>query len=350
MMSKYVLVLLLAVSFILPAQERDYYHEETPEAFKERIAWFKEAKFGMFIHFGLYSQLGGEWKGKDIWGDAEWIQAHADIPAQEYAMLTHTFNPKNFNADEIAKLAKDSGMKYLVVTSKHHEGFALYDSKYTNFDVANTPFKGRDILKELKEACDKNGIKFGTYYSILDWHHISQERNIDGDSVQQRWKFTRMKLGKAKDYETFVRNQIKELIDNYDTDIIWFDGEWCDWWTDEMGLDLYNYIRSLKPSILVNNRFGTREKFEKDFGTPEDETPEDLLSYNWESCYTLNTSWGFKKNDHEWKSAETVYNMLHEINDKGGNFLLNIGPDGNGDVPKESVDILLEVGKMLEKK
>lgn len=345
-----MLVLLLMCINLLTAQDKEYYYSETPKEFGQRMKWFKDAKYGMFIHFGLYSQLGGEWKGEEIEGDAEWIQAHADIPAQEYAMLTHTFNPKNFNADEIVKLAKEAGMKYLVVTSKHHEGFALYDSKYTNFDVANTPFKGRDILRELKDACDKYGIKFGTYYSILDWHHIAQARNIEGDSSQQRWKFTQMKLGQDKNYELFVRNQVKELIENYDTEILWFDGEWCSWWTDEMGMNLYNYIRSLKPSAIINNRcFGVRENFEKDFGTPEDETPETDLGYNWESCYTLNTSWGFKRNDHAWKPAETVYNMLHEIIDKGGNFLLNIGPDGNGDVPQESVDILLEVGKMLKK-
>ncbi|MBD0833406.1 alpha-L-fucosidase [Aestuariibaculum sediminum] len=341
-------LLFLVLLQVVPAQTKDYYFEETPEEFKERMAWFKDAQFGMFIHFGLYSQLGGVWKGKEIWGIAEWIQAHADIPSQEYAMLTHTFNPKNFDADKIVKLAKDTGMKYLVVTSKHHEGFALYDSKYTNFDVASTPFKGRDILRELKDACDKYGIKFGTYYSILDWHHISQERNIDGDSVQQRWKFARMKLGKTKDYETYVKNQVKELIENYDTEIMWFDGEWCDWWTDEMGINLYNYIRSLKPSIIINNRcFGVRENFEKDFGTPELETPDSVLDYNWEACYTLNDSWGFKMYDKNWKSPETVYNMLKEITGKGGNFLLNIGPDGNGDVPQESIDVLLEVGKML---
>jgi alpha-L-fucosidase len=303
----------------------------------------------MFIHFGLYSQLGGVWDGKEIDGLAEWIQAEADIPAQVYAMLTHTFNPKEFDAEFIAETAKKAGMKYIVITSKHHEGFCLWDSKYTNYDVASTPFAGRDILAELGAACKKYGLKFGTYYSIIDWHHPSQERNIDGSNSWTRWGNVRMKSGKKWEYVDYLKKQVTELIENYDTDILWFDGDWVYWWDITTGEDLYQFIRELKPGIIINNRVARRDKFKKDFGTPEQDHPEGTLQHEWEACYTMNHSWGFKANDTDWKDAPTVYNKLKDINAKGGNLLLNIGPDGNGNVPPESVKILLEVGKMLEK-
>lgn len=344
-------VLLFILIFMLHAfassQVSQDYTQESKTAYAQRMDWFKKAKYGMFIHFGLYSQLGGIWNKDTIDGYAEWIQAGADITAQDYAMLTHTFNPKDFDADKIAALAKEAGMKYIVITTKHHEGFCLWDSKYTNFDVANTPFKGRDILAELSAACKKYELKFGTYYSIIDWHHNSQQRNATGVSSWSMWGDVQMKYGKRSEYILYMKNQIKELIENYNTDIIWFDGDWVEWWNNDAGTDLYNYIRELKPSIIVNNRVAKRELFKKDFGTPEQEHPKEKLDYEWEACYTLNNSWGFKIGDNNWKSPETVYQKLNAINNNGGNLLLNIGPDGNGNVPEKSVQILLEVGKML---
>jgi alpha-L-fucosidase len=292
--------------------------------------------------------LGGVWQNDTISGYAEWIQANADIAAQDYAMLTHTFNPSEFNADQIAILAKKAGMKYLVITTKHHEGFCLWDSEYTNFDVANTPFK-RDILAELSEACKKQGIKFGTYYSIIDWHHNSQQRNASGNNGWNHWGQVQMKAGQRDAYIKYMKNQIKELITNYDTDILWFDGDWVEWWNNDVGIDLYNYIRDLKPEIIINNRVAKRSIFKKDFGTPEQEHLKNKVSYEWEACYTMNKSWGYKLSDDNWKSPETVYNKLKEINGNGGNLLLNIGPDGLGRVPLPSQEILLEVGEMLRK-
>jgi alpha-L-fucosidase len=345
------LALLLILSWMIcvstMGQNKEDYIAESQEAFAKRMQWFTDAKYGMFIHFGLYSQLGGEWNGKTIDKYAEWIQAHADITPQEYAMLATTYNPKNFDADFIAKTAKDAGMKYIVITTKHHEGFCLWDSKYTNFDVASTPFAGRNILKELSVACKKYDLKFCTYYSIIDWHHPSQERNVDGNNVSQRWSQVRMKSGRKDEYVTYMKNQIRELIENYDTEMIWFDGDWAYWWDMASGEDLYQFIRELKPEILINNRVAKREIFKKDFGTPEQEHPDNSMDHVWEACYTLNHSWGFKKSDTDWKDANTVYKTLKDINAKGGNFLLNIGPDGNGNVPRESIDILLKVGEML---
>ncbi len=346
---KISLTFLFAITSILviKAQDQRNFLNETPQEMAERMSWWLEAKYGMFIHFGLYSQLGGEWQGKTTPGYAEWIQASFDIPAQEYAMLVNTFNPKDFDADFIAKTAKEAGMKYIVITSKHHEGFCLWDSQHTNFDVASTPFNGRDILAELSVACQKHGLKFGTYYSIIDWHHGSQERNIDGPKNSERWSQIRMKTNRKAQYVEYMKNQIKELIDNYDTDILWFDGDWVYWWNTLDGDDLYNYVRNLKPSIIINNRVSKRPKFKKDFGTPEQKHPETSPNYYWEACYTLNTSWGYKIKDSQWKSPQVVYEKLMDINHKEGNLLLNIGPDGNGNVPEESVKILLEVGEML---
>ena len=341
------LTIILITITQLQGQENKKYLEESAQDFDNRMKWFLDARYGMFIHFGLYSQLGGIWKGDTISHYAEWIQANADIAAQEYTMLTHNFNPKNFDADFIAKTAKDAGMKYIVITTKHHEGFCLWDSKYTNYDIANTPFK-RDIIGELSEACKKQGIRFGTYYSIIDWHHPSQERNIDGKDGWTLWGQIRMKTGRKKEYLTYLKNQVKELVEKYDTDILWFDGDWVHWWDMETGMQLYQYIRELKPNIIINNRVAKRAKFKKDFGTPEQFHPDSKLKYYWEACYTMNHSWGYKIVDQDWKSPQTVYNKLKDINNKGGNLLLNVGPDGNGDIPKESVEILIEVGRMLK--
>lgn len=330
------------------SQEKINYLEESKADFDKRMEWFNEAKYGMFIHFGLYSQLGGIYKGNDSGRYAEWIQSNAQIPKEEYVKLLQTWNPKNFNADKIAKLAKKAGMKYLVITTKHHEGFCLWDSKYTEYDIASTPMKGRDFIKELSDACKKEGIHFGTYYSIIDWNHPSQYVPIDPKKGKGNWGNPTMKPGKKPEYVQYMKNQIKELIENYNTEILWFDGDWTKWWTVEDGNDLYQYIRELKPDIIINNRVSKRKIFKKDFGTPEQFHPGEKLDYYWEACYTMNDSWGFKIKDTDWKSSDEIYNKLKDINAKGGNFLLNVGPDGNGVVPKESAKILLEVGKMLK--
>ena len=336
-----ILLLVITTGF---AQDKINYLEESKVDFSERMQWFNDAKYGMFIHFGLYSQLGGIYKGNDEGRYAEWIQGNQNIPSEEYVKLLDTWNPKDFNADKIVKLAKKAGMKYLVITTKHHEGFCLWDSKYTDFDIANTPMKGRDFIKELADACKKYNIVFGTYYSITDWHQGSQYVE-EGKG----WGMMKMHEGRKEEYVQYLKNQIKELIENYDSNIIWFDGDWVDWWTLEDGNDLYQYIRELKPSIIINNRVSKRKIFKKDFGTPEQFHLENKVDYYWEACYTMNDSWGFKIKDTDWKSAEVVYEKQKDINEKGGNFLLNIGPDGDGNVPKESVKILKKVGKMLAK-
>jgi len=345
--------LLLLLIFILPlsgySQVKKNYLNESQEEFNQRMQWFNDAKYGMFIHFGLYSQLGGIWKGEKSDRYAEWIQRNSDIPKKEYVKLLDTWNPDKIDADKIAKLAKKAEMKYLVVTTKHHEGFCLWDSEYTDYDISSTPMKGRDFIQELADACRKHGIHFGTYYSIIDWHHPSQTIKKDSKTGKGNWGQPEILPGRKAEYVQYMKNQVKELIENYDTEILWFDGDWANWWTMEDGEDLYQYIRELKPDIIINNRVAKRKDFKKDFGTPEQFHPDRKLNHNWEACYTMNKSWGYKSYDDNWKSPEDIYEKLKDITGKGGNFLLNIGPDGKGRVPEESVKILLEVGKMIRK-
>jgi len=352
MRKQFLILILLVFSCGLIAQEKVNYLNESDEAFQNRMKWFLDAKYGMFIHFGLYSQLGGIYKGDDSGRYAEWIQANQQIPKSDYIKLINTWAPEKFNADKIVKLAKRSGMNYLVITTKHHEGFCLWDSDYTEYDIANSPMKGRDFIKELSEACKKHKIRFGTYYSIIDWNHPSHDiPDSDAkDVTRKRWQNPNFQEGKKEEYVQYMKNQVKELIEKYDTDILWFDGDWADYWTVEDGNDLYQYIRGLKPEIIIYNRVSKRKIFKKDFGTPEQEHPGESLDHYWEACYTMNDSWGFKIKDTDWKNPEEVYEKLQDINGKGGNFLLNVGPDGNGEIPKASVDILLEVGKMLQEK
>ena len=330
--------------------------EESLDAYKKRMQWFVDAQYGMFIHFGLYSELGGEWRGEPMrkMKYSEWIAADFEISRDEYAAeLLPVFNPTQFDADRIVRTAKAAGMKYLVITSKHHDGFCLWDSEYTDFDVASTPFKGRDILAELNEACKNHGLKFGLYYSILDWNHPTQVPSLQKTTPNWRWGRTYLRDGGEGDdketYVTYQKNQILELIKKYDPSILWFDGDWVEWWTVADGIDLYNAIRSASSHVIMNNRVGKRKAFEADFLTKEQRHFDKAKAVNhWEACYTMNKSWGYRKGDDDWKDAATVYGKLKDVNSKGGNLLLNVGPDGNGVVQEEAIAILLETGKLLK--
>jgi alpha-L-fucosidase len=329
------------------AQEPVAMKEESLADYRERMEWFAEAQYGMFIHFGLYSQLGGAWEGEEAWVYAEWIQAGLDIPSEEYVKLIDTFNPTGFDADKIVRAAKEAGMTYLVITAKHHEGFCLWDSDYTDFDVASSPFAGRDLLAELKAACDQYGIKFGLYYSIIDWNHPTQKPERGSRTERFVWKHLELVEGREQEYFDYQTNQVLELIEKYDPVIMWFDGDWADWWTLEEGVKLYNAIRNADPDIIVNNRVAKRDAFEADYVTQEQRHFEDVFPKYWEGCYTMNDSWGYKTFDDDWKDAETVYNKLKDINEKGGSLLLNVGPDGNGVVQDEAYAILAETAELL---
>lgn len=331
--------------------EKDYLKEETKIEKDERMKWWREARFGMFIHWGLYAQLAGEWKGET--NHAEWIRTTAEIPLEVYDSLINEFNPVKFEAEDWVKMAKDAGMKYIVITSKHHDGFCLWDSKQTEFDIMSTPFK-RDIMKELADAAHKEGIKICWYHSIMDWHHP--------DYLPRRgWEKGRsFKDADLDRYITYMKNQLKELVENYgDIGVLWFDGEWESTWSNEAGRDLYNYVRNLQPSIIVNNRVDvgrsgmegmTREgQYAGDFGTPEQEIPATgLPGMDWETCMTMNNHWGYNKADTNWKSTKDLIRKLADIASKGGNFLLNVGPTAEGLFPDESIKRLEEMGDWMK--
>ncbi len=327
------------------------YTTESKEEKDQRMAWWRDARFGMFIHWGLYAVPAGEWGDKNTYG--EWIRHSAKIPIDTYDKFRGQFNPVKFNALDWVRMAKDAGMKYIVITSKHHDGFSIFDSPTSDFDVMNTPFK-RDILKELAEACKQEGIRLCFYHSIMDWHHP--------DYLPRReWETDRSATGASYPrYVEYMKSQLKELCTNYGEapHVLWFDGEWESTWTHPQGVDLYNYVRNLKPSILVNNRVDTgREGMggfsgsgdAGDFGTPEQEIPANgVPGVDWESCMTMNGNWGYNKVDKNFKSAKEMIRMLTDIASKGGNYLMNIGPTAEGTFPQESIDRLKEIGVWIK--
>ena len=331
--------------------------QKRPLSKDKRMKWWRDARFGMFVHWGLYAVPAGQWEGKKIPGIGEWIMERADIPVAEYEPLAQQFNPVKFNADEFVGIAKNAGMKYIVITSKHHDGFCLWDSEVTDYDIIDaTPFK-RDILKELSKACKKQGIKLCFYHSIMDWHHPDAQRPFYpdyNDSKKSNPNFARY-------VETYMKPQLKELITEYGPlGVLWFDGEWIKDWTEPQGKDLYNYVQALQPNILINNRVGKGrqgmeglnkddQEYAGDFGTPEQQIPATgLPGVDWESCMTMNDTWGYKSYDDNWKSSKDLLQKLVDIASKGGNFLLNVGPTAEGVIPDASVERLAAIGKWMK--
>ena len=334
------------------------YLNETKEERDQRMQWWRDARFGMFIHWGIYSVPAGEYNGQRDEGIGEWIRAHLNIPGDEYEKFAKDFNPVKFNAEEWVKLAKNAGMKYIVITSKHHDGFALWDSKVSDFDVVDSTPYGKDLLAPLSRECKKQGLKFCVYHSILDWHHPAQWVDPEEAHRPEGYGSNKMKEGKKQEYVTYLKAQLAELVTNYDPAVLWFDGEWVDWWTEEDGKDLYNYVRSLKPDIIINNRVGKgrdgmaglskSSEYAGDFGTPEQEIPDTgIPGMDWESCMTMNDTWGFKYFDENWKSTKTLLENLVDIASKGGNYLLNVGPTSEGLIPQASIERLQQIGEWM---
>jgi alpha-L-fucosidase len=326
---------------------------ETKEQHDTRMAWWRDAKFGMFIHWGVYSVPAGKWKGTIYPGISEWIMSHADIPIAEYETLAPKFNPVEFDAEQWVQMAKNAGVKYIVITSKHHDGFAIYDSKISDYDVVDSTPYGRDLLKALSRECEKAGIRFCTYYSILDWHHPSQEPTRikleeDREDNWEMYGMNQIKPGRKEEYRKYMKAQLSEIISQYDPGVLWFDGGWVKWWNHKDGRDLQKYIRALKPEIIHNNRIGINEGLNEDYGTPEQNIPPGGLDYDWETCMTMNDSWGYKRSDSNWKPTKVLIFNLIDIASKGGNFLLNVGPTAEGIIPKASVRRLKEMGAWLK--
>jgi len=325
-----------------------------------RMRWWREARFGMFIHWGLYAVPAGEYNGKRSDRIGEWIMEWANIPRADYEKFTAQFNPVKFDAKEWVRIAKDAGMKYIVITSKHHDGFAMFDSRISSYDIVDATPYHKDPIKALAVEAKKQGLKFCFYYSILDWHYPAAYVDAPGKDPTAGNRTTKLKPGGKEEYLKYMHAQLRELITNYDPAVLWFDGEWQDWWTEEDGKQLYEYVRSLKPSIIINNRVGrgregmkglskTDQTYAGDFGTPEQQIPPNGLSgVDWESCMTMNTTWGFKSYDDKWKSPEVIIRNLIDIASKGGNYLLNVGPTKEGLIPAPSVERLTAVGRWMK--
>jgi len=309
----------------------------------QRMEWWREARFGLFIHWGLYAQPAGEWKGEEIRGISEWIMARAAIPVAEYEELTKTFNPVKYDADQWVQLAKEAGMKYIVITSKHHDGFAMFDSKASAYNIVDaTPFD-RDPLKELAEACEKHGLRLGFYYSqAQDWHE-SGGTYFNIEQGEPHWDPDLVREPLMNYINDKAVPQVKEILENYGgLDILWWDTPRG--MTEEAAQVLQD-VADQYPDMITNNRL--YRPWPGDFSTPEQHVPPTGLDYDWEVCMTMNTSWGYKHYDHNWKSSETLVRMLVDIASKGGNLLLNVGPTEEGLIPEPSIERLKAIGMWM---
>ena len=328
-----------ATAFSVAQAPLDPHANETKAERDARMKWWREARFGMFIHWGLYSVPAGEYEGRQIGSIGEWIMRTANIPVDTYQAYAKQFNPVKFNADQWVSYAKAAGMKYIVMTAKHHEGFAMFNTKVDDWSIAGrTPFK-RDPIAEMSAACKRAGIKFGVYYSQnLDWNHPG------GGTAGKSWD--PKQEGSFHDYVMKVSApQVKELLTNYKPAVLWWDIN-ANFTPDEVRALTASF--PAVPNLIANNRLGG--------GVPGDtETPEQYIpptgykGRDWETCMTMNDTWGFKKNDLNFKSTTTLVRNLIDIASKGGNYLLNVGPTSEGIIPEPEVERLKAVGKWMDK-
>lgn len=327
------------------------------EDIMKRTEWFRQARFGMFIHFGLYA----------IPARGEWVQNREKIDSENYNKYFEMFNPINFDAKSWVKSAKEAGMKYIVLTAKHHDGFCLFDSKYTDYKSTNTRF-GRDIVKEFLEACREEGIKTGLYYSLLDWNHKDYPKFDDPfHPMNGNPKYKNEQIN-FDNYLKYMFNQIEELVTNYGKlDIMWFDFSYEDMSGEKwQASKLIDMVRRHQPEIIIDNRL---ESSGESLGSLVEEeildyagdfvNPEQILPYKpitnkkgqyipWEMCLTMNYNWGYSSNDKTFKSSKILIRKLVECVSKGGNMLLNVGPDAKGNIPQESIKILKEIGEWMK--
>lgn len=341
----------LALLFTLRLTIAQTAGHQTPQEFNDRTAWWREAKFGMFIHWGLYSLPADATDLKGNHKIAEWYFANKEMQVRDYEKLAARFNPVKFNAAQWVRMARNAGMKYLVITSKHHDGFCMFDSKLTDYDIVDaTPFK-RDPMRELANECQRQGVKLCFYHSIMDWHHP--------DYLPRRpWeKETRPATGADPErYLDYMKGQLRELLTHYGPiGILWWDGGWeldnREPWSPRTEkimhpTEVNSLIRSLQPNILINDRNCLPE----DYATPEQSIPASAFPAGrlWETCMTMNDTWGYATNDLNWKSAQDMIRKLCDIAHKGGNFLLNVGPTAEGEFPPESVERLAAIGAWMK--
>jgi alpha-L-fucosidase len=314
------------------------YEDETKAQRDARMKWWREAGFGMFIHWGVYAVPAGTYKGKQIGGIGEWIMNRGKIPVAEYKQFAKQFNPVKYDPDAWVRLAKEAGMKYIVITSKHHDGFALFDSKATDWDVVDATPYGKDLLKPLADACRRHGIKLGFYYSqAQDWNHPG------GAAAGGHWD--KAQDGDMGEYiKKIAVPQVKEILSNYgDLAVLWWDTPTN---MNKERADMLLPLIRLQPGIITNNRLGGG--YEGDLSTPEQHIPATgTPGKDWETCMTMNGTWGFKSYDHNWKSTESLIHNLVDIASKGGNYLLNVGPTALGEIPQPSIERLKEIGRWM---
>lgn len=331
----FVILILLAVSQVTLAQYgggEAYPNLKTNQASLNK---FSSLKFGMFIHWGPVSLRGTE---------IGWSRGR-DVPIEEYDNLYKEFNPVLFDADEWVKTVRDAGMKYIVFTSKHHDGFCMWPSDYTDFDIGSSPYK-RDILKKLAEACKKYDIQLGFYHSIADWHHPHYATRYGGDPRP-------VEESDMNIYLEYLRNQLKELVNRYDPFLIWFDGEWENAFTHEMGMDLYAYMRNLNDDLVINNRVDKGRQgmdgntkgrqYAGDYATPEQRIGEYDFDNPWETCMTICNQWAWKPNDKMKSLDESLHTLIRTVGG-GGNLLYNVGPMLDGRIEQRQIDLLLKMG------
>jgi alpha-L-fucosidase len=342
-MSKNIFIVLLLTVFttllLLTTCQTQKASKPTDE---ERMAWWRDARFGLFIHWGLYAVPAGEWQGKQIPGISEWIMLRGKIPVKDYEKFTENFNPVKYDADEWVRLAKEAGMKYIVITSKHHDGFAMYHSQVNKYNIVDaTPFD-RDPLRELEQACKKHGLKLGFYHSqAQDWHHPGGAYR--GYPDEPHWDSEMQRIPMEQYIDEKAYPQVEEILKNYDLDILWWDTPVG--MTEPMSQKLISLL-DIRPNIVANNRL--YRPWPGDFSTPEQHIPPTGLDYDWEVCMTMNTSWGYKWYDENWKSTKTLVQYLTDIASKGGNFLLNVGPTAEGEIPQPSIKRLKAIGTWMK--
>ena len=347
-----------AIATLANAQYKLHLRKDWNESMEKRMEWWREARFGMFIHWGLYSVPAGEWGGERTYG--EWIMRGANIPIDEYEKFAERFNPVKFNADEWVNIAHKAGMKYIIITTKHHDGFSMFDSKYSDYDIIDsTPF-GRDPIKELAEACQRRGIRLGLYYSITDWHHPDFAEKWHGYHGRPNPN------ANLENYVSFYQNQLRELLTNYGpVSMMWFDdgGSFMTpesrFGGEEMYIDEHpslihseetmKIMRSLQPDIIINDRLGGETA---DYVSPEEGIPplrSVTFDLTFEVCMTLNDEWVYNMTDINWKSPKEIVFELVDIASKNGNYLLNVGPTAEGEIHPTSATMLLGAGQWIQR-
>ena len=349
-MRKYLLLFILINSLCTSAFSQNSIWNETEEAKYERLQWWTDARFGMFIHWGIYSQLARH----------EWVKKNERISDANYQKYFELFNPDLYNPAEWAKKAKAAGMKYAVITTKHHDGFCMFESAFTDYDIANTPY-GKDAIKEWVDAFKAEGLKVGFYYSLIDWHHphytIDQ---VHPQSASSKEEYDKLNVGRDMNiYRQYLKDQVKEILTKYGTiDILWLDysfpGQFGKGRDDWDAVELVKMVRELQPNILINDRADLKDyQGGWDFTTPEqfkvESWPEiDGKKIPWETCQTFSGSWGYYRDELTWKDNRQLLGLLIESISKGGNLLLNVGPTARGMFDSRADKALAKMGEWMK--